>query len=107
MNELLERLHQLTGWTIQNEFEEEQPEFEGSFHCEAGSCIRDIREGRPRCSTCEEQFPFEELDDDWGECPKCIKERPRCPDCAMRLEHDSSNDKWLCPACGDSQKEGG
>jgi hypothetical protein len=34
MNELLERMHQLTGWTIHNEFEEEQPEFEGSFHCE-------------------------------------------------------------------------
>jgi hypothetical protein len=34
MNELLERLHQLTGWTIDNEFEEEQPEYEGSLHCE-------------------------------------------------------------------------
>jgi hypothetical protein len=34
VNELLERLHKLTGWTIHNEFEEEQPEYEGSYHCE-------------------------------------------------------------------------
>lgn len=34
MNELLERLHQLTGWVVHNEFEEEQPEYEGSLHCE-------------------------------------------------------------------------
>jgi|TARA_R100000935_G_scaffold57366_1_gene91170 hypothetical protein len=34
MNELLERLHKLTGWTIHNEFEEEIPQYEGSFHCE-------------------------------------------------------------------------
>ncbi|UWR28315.1 hypothetical protein K3757_18645 (plasmid) [Sulfitobacter sp. S223] len=34
MNELLARLHILTGWTIHNEYEEEQPEYEGSFHCE-------------------------------------------------------------------------
>lgn len=34
MNELLSRLHVLTGWTVHNEFEEEQPEYEGSFHCE-------------------------------------------------------------------------
>lgn len=34
MNELLSRLHVLTAWTIHNEFEEEQPEYEGSFHCE-------------------------------------------------------------------------
>ncbi|MGC1497934.1 MAG: hypothetical protein WA790_19170 [Sulfitobacter sp.] len=33
-NGLLERMHELTGWTIHNEFEEEQPEYEGSFHCE-------------------------------------------------------------------------
>lgn len=32
--ELLEHWHKLTGWTIHNEFEEEQPEFEGGFHCE-------------------------------------------------------------------------
>lgn len=34
VNELLERLHKITGWVIHNEFEEEQPEYEGSFHCE-------------------------------------------------------------------------
>lgn len=34
MNELLERMHQLTGWIIECEFEEEGPEYEGSFHCE-------------------------------------------------------------------------
>jgi hypothetical protein len=33
-NELLKHLHELTGWTIHNDFEEEQPEFEGSLHCE-------------------------------------------------------------------------
>lgn len=34
VNELLDRMHDMTGWTIYNEFEEEQPEYEGSFHCE-------------------------------------------------------------------------
>ena len=33
-NLLLERLHKMTGWTIHNTFEEEQPEFEGDLHCE-------------------------------------------------------------------------
>lgn len=28
MNDLLERIHKLTGWTIHSEFEEEQPEYE-------------------------------------------------------------------------------
>ena len=32
--DLLEYWHKLTGWTIHSEFEEEQPEFEGTFHCE-------------------------------------------------------------------------
>lgn len=35
MNDLLGRLHQLTGWTVHNEFEDEGYESEGSFHCEA------------------------------------------------------------------------
>lgn len=32
-NDLLVRLSELTGWTIHNAFEEEQPEFEGVFEC--------------------------------------------------------------------------
>ncbi len=76
-NELLERLHQLTGWVLSNDYEEEQPEYEGSLRCEGGSCTDETRPGRPSCPNCEERFLYEELDEDWGECPACAKKRGR------------------------------
>lgn len=71
MNPLLKRLHALTGWTIHNHFEEEQPEFEGYFHAEDGQCREEVRPGRPRCSQCEEQCADDDLEPDYGECPSC------------------------------------
>ena len=32
-NLLLKRLHEMTLWRVMNEYEEEQPEFEGVFEC--------------------------------------------------------------------------
>lgn len=75
MNPLLERLHHLTGWTIHNRFEEEQPEFEGDFHAENGVCREDIRTGRGACSYCGMDYPVTELDEAYGECPSCELDR--------------------------------
>jgi hypothetical protein len=69
MNPLLKRLHALTGWTIHNRFEEEQPEFEGEFHAEAGECREELRPGSLRFSHCEEQCAYDDLDPEFGECP--------------------------------------
>lgn len=71
MNPLLKRLHTLTGWTIHNYFEEEQPEFEGDFHAEAGQCREEVRPGRPRCSECGETCSYDDLEPEYGECPTC------------------------------------
>ncbi len=71
MNPLLKRLHALTGWTIHNRFEEEQPEFEGDFHAEEGQCWEDVRPGRPRCSECEELCGYDDIDPESGECSTC------------------------------------
>ncbi len=71
MNPLLRRLHALTGWTIHNHFEEEQPEFEGDFHAESGKCREEVRPGRPRCTHCEERCAYDDLESEHGECPSC------------------------------------
>lgn len=74
-NELLARLHLLTGWTIHNAFIEEQPQFEGSFHCENGQTTLDMGERWDRCSYCERRVCEEDVDDDYGECPGCAVTR--------------------------------
>lgn len=68
---LLERLHQITGWKLQNVFEEEAGDFEGTFACENGVCVTTMRPSSPRCSLCCRRFPIEELDEETGECPTC------------------------------------
>ena len=69
-NPLLKRLHALTGWRIHNRFEEEQPEFEGDFHAEAGKCHEEVRPGRPPCLRCDAQTEYDDLNS-YGECPSC------------------------------------
>lgn len=75
-NELLIRLHQFTGWTIKNEFEEPGDAFEWELECEDGDCQLEKRAYHPMCVICEIKFHHETIQqDDYGErvCNNCMK----------------------------------
>ena len=63
-NGTLQRLHELTGWTIVNEYEEPGMCFEGTFTCRDGVCTDDEREYRPSCEVCEEKLSADCFDDE-------------------------------------------
>jgi hypothetical protein len=73
-NPLLKRLHALTGWTMHNRFEEEQPEFEGEWYAEAGQVTAEYHSFYPRCSRCKRACRPDELNDDTA-CPSCEGDR--------------------------------
>lgn len=59
-NGTLERLHELTGWTIENEYEEPGVGFEGTFTCDENGITDDQREYRPSCDVCDAKHPADE-----------------------------------------------
>lgn len=61
-NGTLQRLHELTGWTIVNEYEEPGMSFEGTLTCDAHGITDDEREYRPTCDLCEEKKEGQEFD---------------------------------------------
>ncbi len=75
-NLTLKRLHELTGWTIVNEYEEGGIGFEGTFDCARGTCRDEEREFQPSCEICEEKKPRVCYDEDVDDmiCKKCWKE---------------------------------
>lgn len=78
-NGTLERLHELTDWTIENEYEEPGVGFEGTFTCDGGSCSDDEREYRPLCDVCDEKKAASEFDNDYEDgtvCNVCLANKP-------------------------------
>ena len=74
-NELLEHLHTLTGWKIVNRHDEENPDYDAVFTCENGISSDERFPGTSTCSNCEERWPSDDMDDDYGECPTCVRGR--------------------------------
>ncbi len=54
-NLTLMRLHELTGWTIVNEYQEPGMCFEGTFRCDEHGVTDEEREYRPTCDVCDER----------------------------------------------------
>jgi len=73
-NRMLEKLHELTGWTMHNRFEEEQLESEGEWYAEKGQVTAEYHSFYPRCSRCNKACRPDELNDD-NECPRCEGDR--------------------------------
>lgn len=72
-NGTLERLHELTGWTIENEYEEPGGGFEGTFTCDGDGIRDEERPYRQRCQICDvkrerEAFPLNNEDDICNDC---------------------------------------
>jgi hypothetical protein len=59
-NGTLRRLHELTGWKIENEFEEPGCGFAGTFVCANGTCHEEERPYHPSCDVCDGKFPPED-----------------------------------------------
>lgn len=74
-NGTLEKLHELTGRIIENDYEEPGAGFEGTFHCEDGSCSDDEREYMSPCEICEEKKPEDAYDEEAVDriCNDCRK----------------------------------
>jgi hypothetical protein len=74
-NLTLQKLHELTGWDIVNEYEESGMCFEGTFSCSDGSCSDDERDYLSPCEICEEKKTDEEYDDEADDhiCNDCRK----------------------------------
>jgi hypothetical protein len=72
-NELLRRLHELTGWRIGNEFECPDEGFEGTYTCHKGVCTDEPRDYLPRCQVCDLKKPARQytLDPEGCVCNKC------------------------------------
>jgi hypothetical protein len=72
-NGTLQRLHEQTGWHIENEYEEPGSAFEGTFTCSDGGCHTDEREYRPYCEVCDSKRDATEymLDPDGQACDRC------------------------------------
>ena len=84
-NELLERLHTLTGWKIVNQHDDPDAEYDLMMVCDGGSCTLEQRPGTSTCSHCEDRIERDLLDDDYGECPTCFASRA---DYLVTLEAD-------------------
>ena len=76
-NLTLQRLHEITGWMIVNEYEEAGMCFEGIFSCIKGNYIDDEREYHPSCEICEKKKSQDCYDEDADDmiCKLCRKER--------------------------------
>ena len=73
--ELLEHLHELTGWRIVNQHDGENPEYDAVFICDGWKCWQELRPGTTVCCNCEARVPSDDIDDEYGECPTCILRR--------------------------------
>ena len=74
-NKLLEKLHDLTGWYILNEYEEPGMEFEGLFVCQENYCTDYRGTYRPVCEVCEKKQPPDLIDydtEDFLICKTCL-----------------------------------
>ena len=69
---LLRRLHDLTGWKIVNHYDEEDGDHDVVFTCEEGSCELELLPGTSTCSNCEDRWPCDDIDLEHGECPSCM-----------------------------------
>ena len=102
-NALLERLHALTGWKIVNRHDEESPDYDAVFTCEDGRSSDERLPGTSTCSNCEDRCSSDDMDDDYGECPTCVKGRDNYlvtiePDGAAII---NTGDKGSADLCGD------
>lgn len=77
-NGTLERLHELTGWHIENEYEEPGCAFEGTFFCLDGGCSNEEREYCPRCEVCDRKRDHTDftLDEERCCCDTCWTTKP-------------------------------
>ena len=71
-NGTLQRLHELTGWDIENAYEEPGNAFEGTFTCSDGVCHNEERPYRHLCEVCDRKLDPTEytLDDDGTVCDR-------------------------------------
>lgn len=63
-NGTLQRLHELTSWSIENEYDEPGCQLEGTFTCQCGTCHDEEREYRTVCEICEQKRPEEAFDEE-------------------------------------------
>lgn len=72
-NGTLQRLHELTGWTLRNEYEEGGLQIHGRFTCENGDCRNEELEYLTTCEICEEGKPEAEFDEEQDSliCNEC------------------------------------
>ncbi|MBL8564339.1 MAG: hypothetical protein JNM89_01325 [Hyphomicrobiaceae bacterium] len=63
-NGTLERLHEMTGWTICNDYREEGMQFAGRFTCDGRNCRDEELEYLTICEICEEEKPEDEYDEE-------------------------------------------
>lgn len=63
-NGTLQRLHELTGWTLRNEYEEGGLQIHGRFTCESGDCSNEELEYLTHCEICEEGKGEDEFDEE-------------------------------------------
>jgi len=81
-NGTLQRLHELTGWEIENRYKEEGCLIAGIFHCVGGSCNDIEREYMTSCEICEVEKPDDEYDEEAEDliCNECRrKAKPLLP----------------------------
>ena len=78
-NGTLRRLHELTGWRIENEFEEPGVGFEGTLVCSNGACHEEEHQYHPRCDVCDLKFPPEDyvIGADDMVCRLCRAQHPK------------------------------
>ena len=60
----MQRLHELTGRAIDNEYDESGMLLEGSFTCRMGVCADNQRPYRSSCEICEMKKPDSEYDEE-------------------------------------------
>ena len=63
-NGTLQKLHELTGWEITNDYEEPGMQFAGSFVCRDGACEDIALEYQTSCEICEEKKGEDEFDEE-------------------------------------------
>jgi hypothetical protein len=63
-NGTLQRLHEKTGWFIENEYREEGLQFAGRFTCGDDGCHDEEVEYLTTCEICEDGKPEDEFDEE-------------------------------------------
>jgi hypothetical protein len=78
-NGTLRRLHELTGWRIENEFEEPGVGFAGTFVCSNGTCHEEEHQYHPGCDVCDLKFPPDDyvIGADDQVCRSCRAQNPK------------------------------